>query len=364
MLNIVVIISCTKDEPLPAFFNNDLYNINVFDITSTTAACSLVFEINRPEGITNKGMCWSTSHNPTIRDFSTSDGPGGYLWTSYLEDLAENTTYYIRAYAYTNGELIYNEETSFSTAKSSGVFKGEIQKIQAGSMYMGSDNGANDELPIHNVTVSNFKMSKYEITTKQFVDFLNDVKVNSDGKKEGVNYISMINSSDIKFIHDEDTAGEFEAEEGKENYAARNITWAGAKAFCDFHGARLPTEAEWEFAARGGNSSNGYKYAGSNNLNDVAAHGHLTLVGTANPNELGLYDMSGNVAEWVNDWYDDEYYGNSPGFNPQGPSNGTTRVTRGGSVGNFSANTVSARRPKLPDTDENESTGFRIAFDL
>jgi formylglycine-generating enzyme required for sulfatase activity len=100
---------------------------------------------------------------------------------------------------------------------------------------------------------------------------------------------------------------------------------------------RLPTEAEWEYAARGGNQSKGYEYSGSNNLEDVKWVSYdfglkTHPVATKLPNELGIHDMSGNVLEWCNDWYDRIYYFYSPSTNPVGPSTGSSRVLRGGKV--------------------------------
>jgi formylglycine-generating enzyme required for sulfatase activity len=114
-----------------------------------------------------------------------------------------------------------------------------------------------------------------------------------------------------------------------------NVSWDDAEAFCEWLGGRLPTEAEWEYAAKGGSESKGYEYSGSNIVDDVTWHfgnsGSTTHpVGTRQANEFGLYDMSGNVLEWCSDWYDQGYYQKSPQVNPQGPTSGTSRVVRGG----------------------------------
>ena len=127
---------------------------------------------------------------------------------------------------------------------------------------------------------------------------------------------------------------------------------------------RSPTEAEWEYAARGGARSQGYKYAGGNNLGSVAWYegnsGYEThSVGTKSPNELGLYDMSGNVWEWCEDWYSSNYYSSSLSTNPAGPSTGSHRVCRGGS--NARNCRVSHRSGSTP-TGCDINLGFRLAL--
>lgn len=128
-----------------------------------------------------------------------------------------------------------------------------------------------------------------------------------------------------------------------DNYPAYYISYTDCQTFINKLNQltgetfRMPTEAEWEYAARGGNKSEGYIFSGSNNIGDVAWYtgnsGSIShIVGTKAPNELGLYDMSGNVWEWCSDWYGNTYYSQSGGTtNPTGPSSGSDRVRRGGS---------------------------------
>ena len=143
-----------------------------------------------------------------------------------------------------------------------------------------------------------------------------------------------------------------------DNLPVESVSWNDCQEFIDKlnhiigKNFRMPTEAEWEYAARGGNKSRGYQYSGSNNLSDVAWYdGDKTHpVETKQPNELGIYDMSGNVREWCQDWYG--IYSSSSQTNPQGPISGVNRISRGGSW-------FDGARCHSSQRDGNESTSVR-----
>lgn len=240
----------------------------------------------------------------------------------------------------------------------------EMVSVSGGTFQMGctseQSNCNDDETPVHTVTVSDFKISKYEITNIQFVNFLNEVGVSSDGTHNGTKYI------DIEAVdsHIEYKDGKFTVKDGKDNYPVFYVTWYGAKAFCEHHGGRLPTEAEWEFAARGGNNAKSYKFAGSNNIDEVAWYydncDNPRPVGEKNANELEIYDMTGNMSEWCSDWYKSDYYSNSEENNPEGPEAGTDRTIRGGCWDSLSENChLSIRNSGTPDGVD-KTWGFRL----
>ena len=199
-----------------------------------------------------------------------------------------------------------------------------------------------DEKPAHQVTVSDFYISRYEVTEKEWRAVMESDPPNTISK-------------------------------GCDNCPAANVSWNDIQQFLSKLNAktgkayRLPTEAEWEYAARGGSSSRGYKYAGSNSLDEVAWYesnsGSKTRpVGQKKANELGLYDMSGNVWEWCQDWHGD--YSSSAQTNPKGPGTGFVRVGRGGSWFSVPQNCRVAVRHYGSPGDRHYSPGFRLSRTL
>lgn len=221
--------------------------------------------------------------------------------------------------------------------------------VQGGSFEMGSNTGESDEKPIHTVTVSDYSIAEFEVTQELWQAVMGTtVRMQRD------------KANNSWPLHGEGS-----------NYPMYYVSWNEAQEFINElnrrtgKNFRLPTEVEWEYAARGGNKSVGYQYAGSNNLNDVAWYivnsGSATHpVGQKRANELGLYDMSGNVWELCADWYSDSYYGSSMQTDPQGPNSGSSRVRRGGSWNSGAACCRGAHRSfNAPDYRCNR-VGFRL----
>jgi len=201
--------------------------------------------------------------------------------------------------------------------------------VEAGSFEMGSTQGLADEQPVHTVKITrSFYIAPYAVTFEEYDRFHKD-KANDAGWGRGKRPVMGVDwNSAVAYCN-----WRSEKEGFTLCYSGR-----GKATQCDFfaNGYRLPTEAEWEYAARGGLKSHGYLCAGSDNPDDVAWHvdnsgGQIHFVGQKQPNELGLYDMSGNVWEWCWDWYGEDYYASSPLADPTGPALGTDKVRRSGS---------------------------------
>ncbi|MCE7926381.1 MAG: hypothetical protein DYG98_25330 [Haliscomenobacteraceae bacterium CHB4] len=220
---------------------------------------------------------------------------------------------------------------------------------------------ADNEKPAHRVVVNDFYIGKYEVTNAEYAQFLNEKGNQSEGD---TTWINLNGASGI--IKKED--GKFAPAPNRENYPVVEVSWYGAKAYCQWisqksgHKYRLPTEAEWEYAARGGSLSRGYAYSGSNTLSEVGRYfNNTTRKSTLKANELGLYDMSGSVWEWCNDRYDAEFYKSSPTNDPKGPRKGIRRVVRGGSINHRPDYCRSASRYSLNPSLHQFDVGFRLA---
>jgi formylglycine-generating enzyme required for sulfatase activity len=209
--------------------------------------------------------------------------------------------------------------------------------IPAGSFTMGcspSDEVCHkDESPQHKVTLSAFQMLETEVTEAQFVAVMG------------------FNPSD----HYWSAAGPA--------YPVDDATWFHADVFCKAVGGRLPTEAEWEYAARAGTGTRHYCGQDSECLRDIACYSQNSgnkkcIVKKFKPNAFGLYDMLGNVWEWTNDWFGDHYYATSPELNPQGLENGDRKSVRGGGYNGFGGLRVSLRSNQEAD-GHGGNKGFR-----
>jgi formylglycine-generating enzyme required for sulfatase activity len=203
--------------------------------------------------------------------------------------------------------------------------------------------GSNSEKPSHRVTISQpFLIGQYEVTQEQ--------------------WYKVMGSNPAEFKTDK-------VGEDSRNYPVEKVSWNDVQNFISRLNAkegkeyRLPTEAEWEYACKSGGKDQ--KYCGGNDLSDVAWYednsGSRThRVGTKKPNGLGIYDMSGNVFEWVSDWYGVNYYGNSPDSDPQGPSGGERRVNRGGSWSGDADDARSSNRNIFRPLNYSNFIGFRL----
>ena len=240
--------------------------------------------------------------------------------------------------------------------------------VEGGSFMMGSEEGESSEQPVHKVTLSPFYIGKYEVTQGEFESLMKGEDYSYS--KRGPNYpVHHIDITSILAYCNKRSINEGRTPcytiDGKTDLEAAD-GWTSGLPVCDFkaNGYRLPTEAEWEYAARGGNQSKGYKWSGSNSADEVCwykdnSDEKIQPVGTKKPNELGIFDMSGNVEETVWDRYDDEFYENSPESNPV-TTEEYQQVVRGGSVLLGTGNAAVYSRGIDETTEYIQIIGFRL----
>jgi len=225
----------------------------------------------------------------------------------------------------------------------------ELVYIASGSFQMGSDK--HDYIsPAHKVQIDAFYIGRYEVTNAQYKRYCDKTK-----RKYPLNPVW---DSDY-FL-------------GKPDYPVINVNWKDAAAYVKWAGGRLPTEAEWEYAARGDKTAYYYwegeyydehisDYVNKNGMEGKDRWQYTSPAGSFPPNPFGLYDMLGNVWEWVADWYDRDYYKKSPEKNPKGPKSGDTRLMKGGGWKDTPQEYTYAEKNMWEPSTISDYVGFRIA---
>ena len=276
-----------------------------------------------------------------LRDWGWATSPDSFTVQSASSVVSLQfllTTYYLCPSGYPAG---YHIEASFTHNTTE-----DMVSIPAGEFVMGSDNtdpdSFSDEYPEHVVNLSGYEIDVYEVTNGEFAEFLN-----AYGSNESPEGYEMLDAYDPD-QHIYWDGSSWYVEGGYADHPVVEVTWYGANTYCDYNGKRLPTEAEWEKAARGGCEVGGAPGAcedpadertypwgegiDCDHANYYGCEGGTTPVGSypLGVSPYGPYDMAGNVWEWVKDWYDGDYYDYSPYQDPQGPVSGMCRVLRGG----------------------------------
>ena len=316
----------TQESPLQLTVGNDGYTPYVYAVFADVQSRTLVISNNSDEYVFSKDFnssVLSTGKSGYIR-IPTKDEKRGWTVVSPKGDL----TFTVKG---------NDTEATFT-----------MKRVEPGTFMMGRAGTADVSTPVHTVTLTKaYYIGETEVTQALWYAVMGESPTS--------------------------TANPWDADYGLgENYPAYRIRYTDCVEFISKlnqltgENFRLPTEAEWEFAAKGGTQSKGYTYAGSNNLADVGWYVDNSTttktqrVGLKAPNELGLYDMSGNVWEWCQDWYGE--YSNSAQTDPTGPTTGTHRIDRGGGWFNDAVSCTVANRYANPPSDRSGSQGLRLAL--
>ncbi|MBP5557187.1 MAG: SUMF1/EgtB/PvdO family nonheme iron enzyme [Bacteroidales bacterium] len=331
----------------------------IIDINTTSANWGGTVSDGIAAEVVERGLCWGTNANVSIFNDTIKLGSGTGSFDYAKIGLAANTTYFVRAYAINQFGIGYGDVQAFTTpadntqeyingitvnwgngvtANQQEVIRQILNKmiaVEGGSCSMSND---------FHAVINPFFIGKFEITQKEWMALMGATPTSSGSQW----------TTNLGFGN---------------NFPAYYVSYEDVLSFLQILNAytgivfRLPTEAEWEYAARGGRQTSNNLYAGSNAIGTVAWYSNNSSaheVGLLQNNEIGTFDMSGNVAEWCSD-----YYGTlNPGIynNPAGPASGTTRVVRGGGYNSLSSScTVFARDSAVPDT-RSATIGFRLAI--
>jgi len=235
----------------------------------------------------------------------------------------------------------------------------EMVVIQGGEFFRGSNEGSRDEMPHHKIMMESFALDVHPVTNEQFVRFLEYM-----GGEKDQNYNDLIRLKDARITR---SGGKLSIESGYAKHSVVGVTWYGAVAYAKWVGKRLPTEAEWEMAARGGLEN--CLYPTGENIEKNQANffsADTTKVMSYAPNGYGLYDMIGGVYEWCHDWYGYNYYEASEQepYNPKGPLQGVYRVLRGGCWKSLKEDMRCSHRHRNNPGTVNSTYGFRCGADV
>jgi formylglycine-generating enzyme required for sulfatase activity len=270
------------------------------------------------------------------------------------------------------GELLTLKGGNFSVQNLDSLLKTpkDMVVVRGGSFQMGG-NGESDEKPIHEVNISSFYIGKYEVTQAEYKSIMGVNSSNFIGDELPVENVSWWDA--IKYCNKKSLSEKLPVAYNENTGELLDIDGNVTKDITEVIGYRLPTEAEWEYASKGANKSGNYTYSGSNSIQDVAWYGYeesdktTHKVGAKNPNEIGVFDMSGNVSEWVYDSYVSDAYKNNtnntnPYFTLTKPD--SYRVFRGGSWDYIDMyHRVFTRSGYIPE-HKAENIGFRIAKNI
>ncbi len=374
----LVITSCKEDVTV------SLKTYSVYDVTNTSASVNGSVSMVGDD-IEESGFLFSTA--PTLTMLYTNTNKFESMGTLSdvrvtFNNLSADSSYRYRMYVKTADSIYYGSTYSFYP----GSVALPTEFVDGGSFQMGGTPeqatfAKENEFPVHAVTVSPFRMGATEVTNAQFLKFILSRKITYGGSGLTASGVTktLLYSNLHGLSYDMDKAA-WLIEPGFENHPVVRVTWYGANEFCRWAGGRLPTEAEWEWAARGGNSGASTLFSGGNLADSTSVawykfntkslpEGHTDTqpVATKAKNDLNLYDMSGNAWEWVADWYN--LYLPLSQTNPKGMSDAdatesgvTDKVRRGGGWADDKVNALRVSRRDHNNPDLNlGSCGFRFA---